>query len=127
MKTKSIFLVLALLGLITWSCTSEGDLASSKSLKSSITSSAQSLQTAMNTITSSEGYKLLSSQGQTDNGMMMTKQSVAGFDTTYSQILLADVAGVWDYKAAYFKRWNPDLLRFFQNTGTSSDMVVRLP
>ena len=126
MKTKSIFLALTVLSVITWSCTSEADLASSKSLKSSITSSAQSLQTAMNSITSSTGYQLLSAQSQT-GGMMMAKQSVAGFDTTYNQILLADVAGVWDYKAALYKKWNPNLLRFFLKTGTSTDMVVRLP
>ena len=129
MKTKSIFLGLAMLSLITWSCTTEGDLASNGSLKSSMNSSAQSLQTAMNNITSTTAYQLLSTKNPTNSGMMMSKQAVAGFDTTYNQILLADVAGVWDYKPSYYKRWNPDLLRFFQKSTTesSSDMMVRLP
>ncbi len=126
MKTTKIFLALVLLSFVTWSCTTQDELAANKTLKSSMTSSAQSLSTAMNAITSSTAYHLLSTQGQS-NGMMMAKQSAAGFDTTYNQILLADVAGIWDYKAALYNKWRPELLRFFLNTGTSSDMIVRLP
>jgi hypothetical protein len=101
---------------------------SSGSLKSSINASAQSLTTAMNSITSTQGYQLLSTQNPTaGSSAMMTKQSVAAFDSTYNQILLADVAGKWNFKAALYNRWSPNLLRFFLNAGTSTDMIVSLP
>lgn len=125
MKTKRIYFGLALLSFIAWSCTTQNELSNS-SLKSSINTSAQSLTTAINTISASEGYQLLTSQSSTANPSMV-RQSVAAFDSTYNQILLADINGIWDYKAALYKRWNPSLLHFFQNTGTSNDMVVRLP
>lgn len=126
MKTKKIYLAILLLSVIAWSCTTQNEL-SNNSLKSSINASAQSLTTAMNSITSTAGYQILSTQGNMSGQPMMARQSVVAFDSTYNQILLTDVAGIWDYKAAWYKRCNPSLLRFFQNTGTSADMVVRLP
>ena len=127
MKTTKIYLALALLGFAAWSCTTQNDL-SSGSLKSSINNSAQSLTTAMETITSTSGYKLLLNQNPSSGTMSMApSQAVAAFDSTYSQILLADIAGNWNYKAALFTKWSPGLLRFFQNAGTNPDMVVSLP
>jgi len=130
MKTKKIYLALALVSFVTWSCTTQNDLTSS-SLKTSINANAQNLITAVNTISASPGYQLLASQSQASQsgsqGMMMAKQSVAAFDSTYSQILLSDLAGVWDYKAALYMHHDPNLLKFFQKTGTSADMVVKLP
>lgn len=128
MKTKKIYLALALVSFVTWSCTNQNDLTSS-SLKTSINANSQNLITAMDKITTSPGYQLLASQSQASGsqGMMMAKQSVAAFDSTYSQILLSDVAGIWDYKAALFPKHKPDLLRFFQKSGTSADMIVKLP
>lgn len=126
MKSTKIYLALVLLSFVTWGCTTQNDLSSS-SLKSSITTSAQSLTTAMNTISSSAGYQLLSSQSSTSNSPSMVKQQVAAFDTTYNQIMLTDIAGIWDYKAALSQKWSPSLLRFFLNSGTSNDMIVRLP
>lgn len=123
MKTNRIFLALMLLSFVAWGCTSQDDLASG-SLKSSLKTSAQSLTTAMNSITSTAGYQVLSAQG---GSVMMVKQSTVAFDSTYNQILLADVAGKWDYKAASFTKCSPDLLRFFVNSGSSSNMVVSLP
>jgi hypothetical protein len=130
MKTKRFYFGLAMLSLLTWGCSSKDELsqnsASQGSLKTSISSNAQTLTAAVNSITTSAGYTLLNTQGQT-SGPSMTKQSVAAIDSTYSQILLTDISGVWDYKAALYKRWSASLLRFFQNNGTSSDMIVRLP
>jgi len=126
MKTKKIYLAtLVLLGLVTWSCTTQNDMTSS-SLKTSINTNVQDLTIAMNAITSSTGYQVLASQSQTSSPMMV-KQNVTAFDSTYSQILLTNIAGIWDYKAALYTKWSPSLLRFFSNTGTSTDMIVRLP
>ena len=129
MKTTKIYLGLVLLSMVAWSCTSEGDLASSKSLKTSINASAQSLTTAMNTITSSAGYKLLSSSGNM-SGSMGVLGNFQPFDTTSVTFGLADVAGVWDYKAALnYRKHYLSLNKFFQKstTETSTDFILRLP
>ncbi len=129
MKTKSIYLVLVLLSVITWSCTSEADL-SSKSLKTSINASAQSLTTAMNNITSSEGYKLLSSSGKSSMAASRVQGTFMPFDTASVSFGLADVAGVWDYKAALnYRRHYLSLNKYFlkSTTETSTDFILRLP
>ena len=129
MKTTKIYLGLVLLSMVAWSCTSEGDLASSKSLKTSINASAQSLTTAMNNITSSEGYKLLSSSGKSSMAASKVQGTFMPFDTASVSFGLADVAGVWDYKAALNYRHFKSLNKYFQKsaTETSTDFILRLP
>lgn len=125
MKTKKIYLVLVVLSMITWSCTTQNDITS-HSLKTSISSSAQSLITALNTITSSAGYQVLSASGATSSPSN-SKVQVMAFDSTFNSIMLADISGVYDYKAASFKKWDPSFLHFFVRTADSPDMIVRLP
>ncbi|MEI6752931.1 MAG: hypothetical protein WCK78_07165 [Paludibacter sp.] len=140
MKAKNFFLVLTSLSMITWSCTSESDLAnsktlsdtslaSSKSLKSSITANAQSLQTAVSSIMSTDGYKLLSANTSSSSVKMGVNSYYQPFDTVAVTYGLADVAGVWDYKAALNYRHRVPLNSFFQKstTETSADFILRLP
>ena len=129
MKTKKIYLALPFLGFILWSCTSQNE-ASSNSLKTSINSSAQSLTTAMTSIKSTTGYQLLNVSGTSSSSSVsanMVKTPVSAFDSTYSSILLTDISGIYDYKAANYRKWSPALLRFFVKTADNSDMIVRLP
>jgi len=126
MKTKSYYVGLVLLGFLTWSCSSADDLGSSKSLKTSIQANAQELTLAMNTISASAGYQALSTSTETTSASY-THPPVAAFDSTYSSILLADISGVYDYKAANYKKWNPSLLRFFVRSADNVDMIVNLP
>lgn len=126
MKTKSYYLGLVLLGFLTWSCSNKEDLAGNKSLKSSINSSAQELTVAMNAISASAGYQVLATPSETTNPSF-TKPHVTAFDSTYSSILLADISGVYDFKAANYNKWNPSLLRFFVRSADNADMIVNLP
>jgi hypothetical protein len=91
--------------------------------------SVQDLTTAMNKISASNGYQLLSiSSGTASNSAAsLVKSSVAAFDTTYNSILLTDIAGIYDYKAVKYKKGGNQLLRFFTKSGSSNDMIVRLP
>ena len=129
MKSKKIYLGLALLSFVAWSCTTQDELSSNKSLKTSITVSAQSLQAALNTITSSTGYKLLSLSSSSAVSASKTQGIFMPFDTASVSFGLADVAGVWDYKAALNYRKHVPLNSFFQmsTTETSTDFILRLP
>ena len=130
MKTTKIYVALALLSVVAWSCTTQDELSSSKSLKTSIDASAQSLTTAMNAITSSAGYELLAaSSGSSRVAASKVQGNYMPFDTASVSFGLADVAGVWDYKAALNYRRHVPLNSFFQKstTETSSDFILRLP
>ena len=129
MKTKSYYLSLVLLGFLTWSCSNKDDVSTSQgSLKVSMNTGASNLTTAMTAITSSPGYQVLATSGST-NAPSLVKSSVSGSFgiSRVDTIKMSDIAGVYDYQAANYKKWHPSLLNFFVKTGTSSDFVVKLP
>ncbi|HZK95750.1 MAG TPA: hypothetical protein VFC67_16225 [Prolixibacteraceae bacterium] len=125
MKAKSLYLAVLLLGLLSWNCSNKDGLKTSSdsvSLKSSLKSGVQELTTAVNTISTSAGYQVLASTDLT------TKSAELSYlDTITHSILLADIAGVYDYKANTFMREHMSIMRFFNKTGESSQMIVRLP
>ncbi len=127
MKTKNLYLVILILGLISWNC-SKTTLTNSTpptqvSLKSALTQGVQDLSTAVSAIKSSTGYQVVA--GPAD---LQTKSAVMSpWDTATTSILLSNIAGVYDYKAKMFKRGHMAMMRFFNKTADSSLMVVRLP
>lgn len=126
MKTNSLYLTVFMLGLISWSCNKTDDLktsSNSESLKTSINIGIQGLTTAMNAISSSAGYQVLAGP----NDLMTKSLVISPLDTFTNNILLADIAGVYDYKATTFKRGYLSIMRYFNKTGESSQMIVRLP
>lgn len=127
MKTKNLYLPLILLGLITWNCSktmvTNNTPASQVSLKSALTTGVQNLSAAVSSIKASAGYQVVS--GPTD---LVTKSAVMSpWDTVTNSILLADVAGIYDYKAKSYKRGHMSLMRYFNKTKDTTVMVVRLP
>ncbi len=124
MKTKSIYLALLLVGFALWSCTSNENELSDGSLKSSLNNSVQALNTAMNKISNTAGYQVLLTSN-TESGASFSKSSTAAFDSTYNTILLADIAGVYDYKAT--KTRGGSILKYFTKSAESALMVVNLP
>jgi len=115
-----------MLGFLAWSCSKQNTLTNSNtavSLKSSITSGVQDLSTAMAAIKTSAGYQVVT--GPTD---LATKSTVISpLDTTTHSILLANIAGVYDYKATTIKRGSSMILQFFTKTATSTQAIFRMP
>ena len=126
MKTKNFYLVVMVLGLIAWSCNKTDILkapGTQVSLKSAITSGVQDLSTAVSAITTSAGYQVVN--GPAD---LLTKSVlISPWDTVTHSILLADVAGIYDYKAVSYRRMFMQMMRFFNKTKDTTVMVVRLP
>ena len=96
MKTTNYYLVLIVLGFVSWSCTSTSDL-SDGSLKTSINKNAQNLTTAMNTIASSTGYKVLTSIEQSSSPSLVKSSIDAASVPVIDSIVLSDITGVYDY------------------------------
>lgn len=126
MKTKGFYLALLLGSFTLWSCTNNENLSQS-SLKTSLNNSVQQLTTAVTTISASPGYQVLAVSSTAPNSPSLVKSSVTAFDTTYNSILLADVAGVYNYKATPSKKWHNSLMRYFIKTDVNTHMVVSLP
>ncbi|MDP4238502.1 MAG: hypothetical protein Q8904_03405 [Bacteroidota bacterium] len=133
MKTKSYYLGLVLLGFLTWSCSNKDEAgltsASQGSLKIAMNTGAQNLTTAMSAITNSKGYQVLESSGPTLGPSLVksASSSTSFVSAPQDTIPLSAIAGIYDYKAAKYKKWRPELFNFFAKTGTSTDFIVRLP
>src|ERR1035437_10200408 len=112
MKTKNLYLAVVMLGIITWSCNKTNESATSTnsvSLKSSINTGVQNLSSAVNAINTSQGYQVFS--GAND---LSTKSAVISpLDTLTQSIGLADIAGIYTYKATKMKRGQMSLMKFF--------------
>jgi len=130
MKTKSYYLGLVLLGFLTWSCSNKDELSASQgSLKVSMNTGADNLTAAITAITTSPGYQVLqTSNASNAPSLVAASTSNESFGMSrLDTVSLSDLAGVYEYKAANFKKWHAELLNFFVKTGTSSDFIVKLP
>ncbi|HLP05217.1 MAG TPA: hypothetical protein VK152_07295 [Paludibacter sp.] len=125
MKTKKIYYALAAIVLSAYGCSSRDDLNSS--LKSALNANIQQLNTSLKAISSSDGYQVLAVPVPEQNAANLVKSPAGPFDSTFTTIALADIAGVYDYKALPFQQGGIPGFRFFQKTADNNLMVVRLP
>lgn len=122
MKTGKFYLAVIMLGLVLFGCNRTDDtVTTTESLKTSLTTGVQDLTTAVNSISASAGYQAMSGTSSLKSAV------VSPLDTTTNSILLADIAGVYDYKANTVTKGHNSILRFFTKTGENSQMIVRLP
>ncbi len=126
MKTKHLYFLVLVLGFIAMSCNKTDSLktpGSQVSLKSAITTGVQDLSTAVTAMTTSTGYQVVN--GPTD---LLTKSIVISpWDTVTHSIQLADIAGIYDYKAVAYRHMFMPMMRFFNKTKDTTVMVIRLP
>lgn len=125
METKNLYLAM-MLEFISWNCNKKDEIntsSNSESLKTSLNNGVQELTTAMNVISASAGYQVLVSAPD------LTSKSayLSPLDTIKRSIILADIAGEYNYKANTVKKGHISILRFFNKTAESPQMIVRLP
>lgn len=127
MKTKVFYSALFALAILSWSCSKSEDALTtpitSTSLKSAINDNVQALSTALKTISGSAGYQVIS------DGVTLKSAVTSPVDSLLTnQILLADIAGVYEYKMPT-NRWGiQNSTRFFNKTANGDGtMIVRLP
>jgi len=124
MKTTKLFIMASVIGMVSWSCTSE---MSDGSLQSSLEKSATELSTALNAISNSEGYQVLATPAVSTSDASKVFSPL--IDSTFNTILLADIVGEYEFnKANTYKRWKQPITNFFSKTADNASlMIVRLP
>jgi tetratricopeptide (TPR) repeat protein len=123
MKTKSLYLTVLIIGLLSWSCTKTNSLQTSpnpESLKTSLNNGVTELTSALNKISSSEGYQVLA--GPAD---LTTKSAVLSpLDTITHSILLTDIAGVYDYKLSYLAKQYTESISYYEKAITLKPYAI---
>lgn len=120
MKRKIVFIPV-ILGLIVWSC-SKDNSQMPQGLKQSVEKNISDIQTAINKISATKGYQILSVNAD-------PSAKVASGDVFKDSITLGMVAGIYDYQPdTIFLHHNMAFpFRLFKKTGTSDMMIVNLP
>ncbi|OIP83177.1 MAG: hypothetical protein AUK44_05960 [Porphyromonadaceae bacterium CG2_30_38_12] len=125
MKTKKLVIIASVIGMISWSCTSENPTGSS--LQLSLDQSSKTLSNALTAITTSPGYQVLA----TPSVAVSTASKVFSpvVDSTFNTILLSDIVGEYEFnKANTYQRWKQPITNFFSKTADNESlMIVRLP
>ncbi len=124
MKTQGrIIAAAAILSILVWGCAKNDSNPDSNSLKQSITGSSANLNKAMEAITSSPAYTILT----VNDGSFKNSGSMA--DSAYRDyISIAKIKGVYEYKYSVKPdKWGIPLISFFNRTADDAKMIVRLP
>jgi hypothetical protein len=120
-KQIKLILITVLLCASIWSCT-KTTVVDNSSLKGAINQSALTLNTAMNTISSSKAFGILTVSDATLKSTTIT-------DATYKvYIPLDSIKGVYNYKPVNKPdRWGWSLIKYFTKTADNSKMIVKMP
>jgi len=121
-RQAKIITGIVLFAVILWSCTKNNSNENSTSLKQAVTQSAQNLNTAMASISSSKAFGILT----VNDGALKSASTTAATYKVY--IPLDSIKGTYDYKPINKPdRWGWSLIRFFTKTANNSQMLVRMP
>ncbi|MEI6047991.1 MAG: hypothetical protein WCS03_03765 [Bacteroidota bacterium] len=121
-RQGKIILFTAFLSVLLWSCAKNNDLAENISLKEAINQSALNLNNAMDVISLSKAFTILTVNEGTQKSSDVT-------DPLYRvYIPLDSIKGVYEYHPVERKnRWGISLLRYFSKSTDDSKMVVKIP
>ena len=121
MKTGNrIYAVLLILSLLLWSCERNSGNLDTITLKESINESAAELNDAMDAITSSKAFSLLTvSESEA--------KSVSGDSIYRVYIGLDQIKGVYEYQPVTTFERGISLIKYFTRTAENSNMVVKMP
>jgi len=125
--TKLKFLLMIVAAVLLAGCDSE---LSTSSLKKTLDNNVQSLTVAINKISSSSDFQLMTEMTEASQnvGMLKTPGIVEGEYMPNDTVLISldKISGVYEYSWKKVKA-NSQLLRFFTRTDDNQFMIVRLP
>lgn len=125
MKTPiRFFLATALISTLFWSCSKNESSTDTSTLKQSISESSANLNKAMEAITTSPAYSILTI---TDGTLKSSESSTS--DSIYKTYISLDkIKGIYDFKPAMkLDKWGMPLISFFNRTADNEKMIVRMP
>ncbi len=115
---KNVLVITIVLGFMAWSCSKIETSNQKFTLKQSVESNVDRINTALDRIAETKGYQLLNSG------------EVAKSDYSFSDsITLNQVSGIYEYQPVPFMHNHYILIpyRLFKKTETSDNMIVKLP
>jgi hypothetical protein len=122
---RNILLIAMGIGLLGWSCSKVDNQTQTtpQGLKQSIAQNVAAINAAVNKISETKGYQVLSVNAGP------TSKIIAPGTTFQDSITLALIAGIYDYQLdtipLHHNFYYP--FRLFKKTGTSNQMIVNLP
>lgn len=119
-KTIGWLAMACIISILCWQCSK--DETSAPSLKGSLSKSAKQLNTAVNSIVQTAGYKIL----QLDDTQL---KSTWEDDMSYTDsILLKEISGIYEYNAqAPDHQYDMFYRNVFLKTGESDSLIIQLP
>ena len=128
-KQVGIFLVAALFSAMFIGCQKGDGIQDNTSLKQAVNESAQTLNSAMSTITSSKAFSILTISSSTVSSSSSVSKSSATTDSIYRVYISLDkIKGEYAFKpATKLDPWGNSLIRFFDKVADNSSMIVRMP
>ncbi len=121
-----MFMVAGLVGIICWQCSKTVDTVPNSgvsvqnlTLKESVNTAVSKVNYALTKISETQGFKILNSQN------VNTSLALASYKDS---ITLSLIAGIYEFQTDSLQpRHFNSLARLFKKTGTSNDMIVKLP
>jgi hypothetical protein len=122
---RNILVIGMVFGLLGWSCSKVDNQTKtlSQGLKQSIEQNAAAINSAINKISTTKGYQVLSLDAAS------AAKDVAATTSFKDSITLGLVAGIYDYQPDTILLHHNILypFRLFKKTGTSNQMIINLP
>jgi hypothetical protein len=105
-----------------WGCSKDSGLLDSSSLKLVINQNAMNLSKAVDKITSTQAYSILT----LSDGNLKSESII---DSAYRVYIGLDkIKGVYEYKPVNsWDRWGFSLIRYFKRTADNDQMIVKMP
>jgi len=121
-KQVRLLLTISLIAVFFGGCSRNSGLMDSSSLKLVINQNAMNLNKAVDKITSTQAFSILTvSDG--------TLKSESIIDSVYRVYIgLDQISGIYEYKPVNaWDRWGFSLIRYFKRTADNSQMIVKMP
>ena len=122
MRTKNLFAILAVSAMAFTACTEE---PTTTDLKANLDNNVKQLTQAVDEIANSQEFRFFSFADKSGMMQVSSLDSNAVVIDTLKNVLLKDVAGVYEYSWARTK--SRSYLRLFTKTGESEFMIVKMP
>lgn len=129
MKTINFIAVFITVGLLTLSCSKTEEVGLQQSLESTLKTNVKRLSEAVNLISNSTDFQMLSQMNNESaqiQGINQAPENTVLKPSDTIDIKLADISGVFEYSWVKVKQ-KGNILRYFNRTGDSENMIVRLP
>jgi hypothetical protein len=123
MKMKTILTAVLFFCLLSWQCSKNAENGTNLSLKESLNTGVEKLNSAITEVSATRGYQLLNLQNSGSVEILTSKSAVYE-----DSITLAKIAGIYEYQPISYTDWCYSCYnKLFVKTDPSNKFIVKLP